>query len=122
MATGTAKLTITSTDVTQKNEVVFGTVAISAAAHTYATGGIVLSGLLTDLIKTSATKPNFMEIQAMPAAGTSPSGYAYIYCYGTTLDNGKMAIFNGTTEFSNGSALTVPFADALVFRASFPKI
>ena len=122
MATATATATITQIDNTQKNVIAFGTIAISAATDTYATNGIVLSGFLNDLIKTSSTSPNIVEITAMPAAGTSPSGWTYIYCYGTTLNNGKMAIFNGTTEFSNGAALTAPAADVLVFRASFPRL
>lgn len=122
MATGTMKATITLIDNTQKNIVAFGTVAISAATDTYATGGLVMTGFLSDQIKTNQTAPNILEIMTMPAAGTSPSGYSYIYCYGTTLDNGKVAIMNGTTEFSNAAALTAPAADVLIFRASYQRV
>lgn len=121
MATATAKATITSVDNTQKNEIVYGTITFSAVGDTYATAGLLLtSGLVGDLIK-SSSQPNFFEMTLAPAAGTSPSGYSYFFCPGTSLTNGKIAIFNGTTEFSNGAAITVPFADVVVFRASFTR-
>ena len=122
MATATATMTITSTDATLKNEVVFGTITFSAVGDTYATHGLVLNGLSgNDLIK-SGSNPNIFEIMPVPAAGTSPTGYTYVFCQGTTFANCLVAIMNGTTEFSNGAAITAPFGETLVFRASFPRL
>lgn len=37
-------------------------------------------------------------------AGTLPSGYNFLYCPGTTLQTCQLAVMNGTTEYTEGSA------------------
>lgn len=112
MATGTATLTITRIDRTVSTTTVYGTVKFSAATDTYATHGLILNGLLTDQIK-AFSAPIEVDIAPALAAGTSPSGWQYYFCPGTTLANGTVVIMNGTTEFTNAAPLTAPFADTL---------
>ena len=125
MATGTMTPTITSTSRNQDNLIVFGTIAVSAGTDTYATGGLVCSFAGLDTLKTSATKPVWISIMSAPAAGTSPSGWLYNYCYGTSLATGKVAIFGSNSsatnlaEYGNGSALTTVATDVITFRAEF---
>ena len=130
MATGTLTLTVSPTALnavenTQKSVWVRGTGAFSSATDTYATGGLVTT--ITPLASTySGLVPTYIRIWSQPAAA-SPNTFNYEYQYnpGTTVANGQTQIWSGLgagNEYGNGSALTNPAADTLVFEALFVRI
>lgn len=132
MGTATATITLTtgltSTDVSQKLETVYGTIAVSASPDTYATGGLTLSFSANDKIKSNSV-PVWVNIQSAPSAGTSPSGYVYQFCPGTDLTNGKMAIFESAgsaaamAELGSGASIPAGVSgDHIVFEAKFPRL
>lgn len=79
-------------DVTGREIIAYGTVVLSGS---YPVGGDILDlTQLGDLLKTSQL-PNEVYVWEDPAAGTSatsPTFAQFVYCPGTTLANGKLAI------------------------------
>lgn len=127
MAAAVATATAVDVEAGQKYFRVFGTVAINASPATYATGGLVMD--MSQLGVPSDAVPQFVDVQSMPAAGTSPSGFVYNFCPGTTQANGKLAIFESAgsaaalAEFGNGSAIAAGISgDAISFVAYFKKL
>lgn len=132
MATATATVTITpvggvTVDSTKALEVVYGTIAISASPATYAQHGLTLN-FSQDLIK-SGLAPLWVDVQSSPPAGTSPSGYVYLFCPGTTPANGRLAIFQAAgsaapdVELSDASAIPAGVSgDVITFRAQFQRL
>ena len=128
MSTGTITLmanvtSLNSLDNTQKSQIVRGTAAFSSASDTYATGGLVTtfaSGTL-DLLHSDLV-PTYIRIWSQQAASAPDvDHYDYQYNPGTTLANGKTQIWGGlgssTPEFGNGTALTAPATNTLLFEA-----
>lgn len=125
MATGTITPTVdpTKTDVTERHELYFGSLAFSAATDTYASGGVVLS--FADPEIKSSQVPIHVDIKGK-------TGHIYAYVPGTTIADGKVMIFvsaNSTTaaltEFGNGTAFnaaSAPASDTITFKARFRKI
>lgn len=130
MATGTATFTVNPTalnaqDQLQKSILVRGTLTFSAVGDTYATGGLVTTFTPLETIKSSLV-PTSVRIWSQPPVG-SPNTFYYIYTYnpGSTIQNGQVQIWTGLgagAEYGNGSALTNPFADVLLFEATFVRI
>lgn len=133
MAPAAATATITpvggvTVDSTKAMEVVYGTIAIGASPLTYTTHGIAMSFAGFDLIK-SSTPPLFVTVVSSSAAGTSPSGYVYQFCPGTSLSNGVLVILTGAaaqsplTELTGGGAIPAGVSgDTIVFKAEFPRL
>ena len=130
MATATATFTVNPTalnaeDQLQKSILVRGTLTFSAATDTYATGGVVATFTPLESIK-SSLPPTSVRIWSQPAVG-SPVTFHYDYTYnpGSTIQNGQVQIWSGLgagAEYGNGSALTNPGADTLLFEATFVRI
>ena len=130
MATATVKFvpgTVVSSTVDQKTITYLGTVTFSAAADTYATGGLAaLTGsAFLNLGPYGDRTPLWVEVQ-------SSAGSAWNYQWNTSTS--KLQIFSGTsggatsapTELTNGTALSggTPeiFTDTISFRANFPRV
>lgn len=122
MANSVLTLTIdpTLTDVTERYEHFFGTVAV--AAGDYATGGFTLALNGTTELKTSR----------IPSASTvrvwsNTSGYVYTFTPGTTLANGKLQVFrqDGSTgplaELSAGATPAGIVADTIRIAIAVKK-
>jgi len=94
-----------STD--QSSFIVEGALAFTG---NYVTGGDTLNfqnavgapGLGADAIKSSLL-PHFADIIERPVAGTSGTGYTFLYCAGTNQTNCAVQIFNGTTQLAAGA-------------------
>lgn len=69
----------------------------------YATHGDPLS--LAGLVPGNSV-PNKVEIYERPPAGTSPTGYRFDYCPGTTVNNGKVAVLTGSAAQSPATELS----------------
>jgi hypothetical protein len=129
MAEAVATPTITEpSDFTGRKEIVQGVLAISASPATYVTGGIPCSFAGSDDIKSSAP-PDTVDVKSQPAAGTSPSGYVYQFCPGTSQANGLLAILTGAaaqsplTELTNGASIPAGVSgDTIYFKAQFPRL
>lgn len=102
-------------DATQNDVIVYGTLVLSG---NYVTGGDVMNLAGSSQIPSNAV-PDWVEILEAPPAGTSPTGYDYIYCPGATPALGKVAIFNGTSELAAGAYSAGLLAAVIKFRASF---
>ena len=128
MAAAVATPTAVDVESGQKYFRVYGTVAISASPATYATHGIVMD--MSKLNIPSSSVPAFVEVISAPASGTSPSGYVYQFCPGTTQANGNLCIFqtgSATTGVPLGelAAAAIPAGvsgDAISFVAYFKKL
>ena len=127
VATATAgQPTLTTTD--QKTVTIYGTVTLSAAADTYATGGLTLSFAGFDDAKSSSLPVEVQIWSNPPAAAPNTFQYQYQFNVGTTLANGKMQIFqcaaatNPLAEYTNAAAITQPFADVISYKALFVKV
>ena len=86
-------------DTTEATQIVRGTLTFSGD---YATHGDTLSFANVYGIQ-SHTVPLRVFVYEAPPAGTSPSGYIYIFCPGTTIANGALTIF--TTGTASGDPL-----------------
>lgn len=122
MATATLSVAspLSLVDNDQKAQFIYGQIKISAATDTYATGGLALNAVLAALpdVQSSTGKPLMVWITT--AAGT---GYQYVW----NQSSGKMQIFQNASgagqfaEYGNGSALTNPFADTILFEAIYQR-
>ena len=94
-------------DVTGREIIVDGTVVLSGS---YPVGGDILDlTQLGDLLRTSQL-PTQVEVWEDPAAGTSansPTFAQFVYCPGTTLANGKLAIAVAGTQLTAETYATV---------------
>jgi hypothetical protein len=127
MALAAATVTVTSTDITQQNEIVYGTIAIGASPLTYPTHGLAMSFAGSDVIKSSSV-PTEVDVWSEPAPGVSPSGYQYQYVRGATRDAGLLAILTGAAaqsalaELSAGAVPAAVSGDVIRFKAVFPRV
>lgn len=86
-ATATKSKGYPVTDTTQSTQIVRGTIAF---AGNYPTHGDVLD--LSKIGAQSAKPPVRVFVYQQPPAGTSPLGYIFTYCPGTTQENGQLVI------------------------------
>ena len=129
MATATVKYVanpaLTLGDTAQETVIYFGTIAFSAAADTYATGGLLAStgSALLNLGPYADRPPIYIDCNTQ--AG---SGWEYEYNVATK----KLMIIAGggsgtaaAVEVTNGTALNAGtpniFTDVVAFRAVFPR-
>lgn len=115
--------TVTYTDTTQNQVVVYGTLTLSGNY-----GGASSHGDTLDLSKLGVPSnqlPTLVLIEEASPAGAAPSGNIFRYMPGTTQANGSLSVFAGSgSEYTQASAYgTPPFAItgfALKFMAVFP--
>ena len=114
-------------DESDRITTIFGTLTPSGNYPAAGGGGDVLSFAGLDFIK-SGYAPVRVYIVEQPAAGATPSGYAYIFCPGTTLANGKMVLMVGgganapNTEKTGNPTYASLALSALVFEAVFVRV
>lgn len=124
-------------DRTVSSYIVYGTLTLTGNYGTGSSHGDVIDfskatgvpGGGADAFK-SSHRPKWVTIkenQGSASAGVAnaPLGYNFIYCEGTTQDNGLLQITSGTnTEFTQGSAYSggSPSLNNVVlyFKAEFP--
>lgn len=61
----------------------------------------------------SSSVPIRVFVYQQPPAGTAPLVCSGTYCPGTSINNGVISFFNGTTELTGGSAYTGAAATAV---------
>lgn len=86
-ATATKSKGYPVSDTTQSTQIVRGTVVLTG---NYATHGDVLD--LSTVGAQSSKPPVRVFVYDQPPAGTSPSGYEFTYCPGSTPANGKLCV------------------------------
>jgi hypothetical protein len=120
-ATITALNVVSNPDVTNRQIIVDGTVALTGNYGGDATHGDTLDlAQLGDLLKSSQL-PTKVEVWEDPPSGTAPSFAQFVYCPGTTQANGVVSIAVAGTELTQGDAYTDPVLSAtLRVRAWFP--
>jgi hypothetical protein len=108
-------------DVTAREVITDGTIVLTANYGGAATHGDTLNlQQLQDLAKSSQL-PTQVEIWEAPPAGTTPTGYVFTFCPGTTQINGVLNITNNLTEYTQASGYsTVLLAAIIRIRAYFP--
>lgn len=90
-------------DTTGRQVIADGTIALTGNYGGGATNGDTLDlTQLGDALKTSQPVLK-VDVWEDPAAGTAPTGYEFIYCPGTTLKNGVLAVM-GTGASAGGPA------------------
>lgn len=116
-------------DVTEREALVDGTIALTGNYGGAATHGDTLNlTQLQDLAKSSQL-PTFVEIWEDPPAGTVPTGYTFTFCPGTTQANGVLnilgtgAVAGGVgQEYTQASAYSPALLAAVLrIRAWFPS-
>ena len=95
---------------------IFGPITISGS---YVTNGVTFD--LTPLGALSNSLPDYVQIIEMAASGVVPSGYGFVYAFGTTIANGKIVSFaSGGTQAAVATFASLNIA-SLYYRAVFPK-
>lgn len=134
MATANAKVTLSAgvanlsaTNMSQKNQDLFGTILVDASPATYLAGGIPCSFAGFDGVR-SDYPPLEVRVWSEPASG-APSGYIYQFCRGTTLAGGRLSILESAgsaaplVEITDGSAIPAAASgDTIRFHAYFQRI
>jgi hypothetical protein len=116
---------LTAADETQKNEHLWGTIAVDASPATYAPGGLVCA-FASGSAPRSGYPPLEIRVWSEPTSGT-PSGYTYQYVRGTTQANGKLVIMqDGSTspsaEIPTAAVPAGVSGDTIRFHAIFARI
>jgi hypothetical protein len=71
----------------------------------------------------SQSVPIRVFVYQQPAAGTAPLVCSAYFCPGTTIHNGVVSFWNGTTELTGGSSYTGAAASAVwIVEAVFPAL
>jgi hypothetical protein len=92
-------------DTTQSTQIVRAKLTLSGnygGAGTH--GDTVNFGALYGI--QSGSVPIRVFVYQQPPSGTAPGNCSAVYCPGTSINNGVIAFFNGTTELTGGSAYT----------------
>lgn len=105
-------------DVSQSTVTYYYNVALSAATDTYATGGITL-----DLTKAAANWAQNSGLASILTvwAYTDTSINSYLFQRGTTIANGKLAMFESGVQKTNAQALNAggnEFADKIILAVT----
>ena len=110
-------------DVTEREIIVYGTIALTGNYGGATTHGDTLDlTQFKDLLKSSQL-PTKVEVWEDPPAGTAPSFAQFVFCPGTTQANGVLSIALAGTELTeNQTYATYPTVAAAVLRicAWFP--
>lgn len=120
---------VTNIDNTQDQITVKGTITVSGNYGGASTNGDTLN--LSTLGVPSGAVPSWVDIQERPAAGTSQTGWRWVFNPGTTQANGVVQMFGnyttgqGQAQYTQGSAYasaTPAAPSTLYFRAEFIKL
>ena len=104
-------------DTTARQIIAYGTIALTANYGGAATHGDTLDlTQLGDLLKTSQP-PVEVEIWEAPPAGTAPTFYNFVFCPGTTQNNGVISMGLNCTEYTQGSAYSAALLAATIIIA-----
>ena len=111
-------------DVTEREQIYQGTLALSGNYGGAATHGDTCS--FANIFGLLSTKvPLKVEIYEQPLAGTAPSFFNAVFCPGTTIANGVVSFATSFgTEYTQGQAYSAVAALAAAvwkFRAWFPQ-
>ena len=108
-------------DVTEREILVYGSIALTGNYGGASTHGDTLDlTQLGDLLKSSQL-PTQVEIWEAPSAGTAPTFYQFVFCPGTTQKNGVLSIGSNLTEYTEASAYSAALLGAVInFCAWFP--
>lgn len=124
-------VTVQHIDDLQKRFLVTGFITLSAS---YGTGGS--HGDVVNFISVSGTSqpPTFVQLQEIPVAGGSGTGFNFSFVPGTTISNGLLHIMTaaaapgalvGGIEFTPGAAYSTAtptlVGTKIQFIAAFPK-
>ncbi len=114
-------------DQSDRLTTIYGTLTPSGSYPASGGGGDTLSFASLDFIKSSYA-PLRVYILEQPAAGSTPSGYSYVFCQGTTLANGKMVLMYGggdnqpNIEKTGNPTYASLTLSPLVFEAVFVRV
>jgi hypothetical protein len=109
--------TYSQNDTTQATQVARGTITLSGNYGTAGSHGDPLSFGLYGIQSHTLIR---VFIYEAPAAGTAPTGFQWGFAPGTTIANGKLTCFTGTTEYTQASAYSSgQKAAVLKFEAVF---
>jgi hypothetical protein len=123
MAMAITASTIQVPDFTGRYMDVYFSVVLTGS---YTAHGDILTFAGFDQIKSDQI-PIWVEFGENPPAGTSPSGFVYNYCPGTTIANGRVAVFTGAaaqsplTELSAGAYTAGALAAVVTGHAVFVR-
>ena len=109
--------TVTSIDFTASQFIVNGTITTSG---NYVTTGDPLD--LSTIGVPSSTPPTSANVFEIAPAGASQSGWEYKFDPGSTQANGRVEVFNGTTQYTGASAYSGTIPATLYFQAFFQKL
>ncbi len=109
--------TVTNIDFTNSQFIVNGTITTSG---TYPSHGDPLD--LSTIGVPSGAPPTSVNVFEIAASGASQSGWNYKFDPGTTQANGKVELFNGTTEYTGAAAYSGTIPATLYFQAFFQKV
>ena len=115
MATATCTATLDTTripDVTERYFGMFYTLAVSAAADTYATAGLTVN-LAKPSVPASARPAMVWVWSESPA-----DGYLYQFTPGTRIDNGKLVIMASVTVANGTGPVCVQMTNATAIPAA----
>jgi hypothetical protein len=115
-------------DVTERESIVDGTIALTANYGGAATHGDTLNLQALQALGQSSQLPTMVEIWEDPPAGTVPTGFEFIFCPGTTAANGVLCILGSgaaaggpAQEYTEASAYSAGLLAAVIrIRAWFP--
>jgi len=95
---------------------IFGSITITGS---YVTNGVTFD--LTPLGALSNSLPDWVEIFELAASGVVPSGYGFVYQFGTSIANGKVLSFaSGGTQAAQSTFASLNIAN-LYYKAQFVK-
>lgn len=114
MLTITPLAVLSNPDVTERQVIAEGTIALTANYGGASTHGDTCDlTQLGDALKTSQLSTK-VEIWEDPVAGTAPTFYQFVFCPGTTLKNGVVSIGSNLTEYTEASAYSAGLLAAVL--------
>jgi hypothetical protein len=127
VAISSGNTTFDGIDSSDRLTTIYGTLTPSGSYPAAAGGGDALSFASLDFIK-SGSPPIRVYILEQPAAGSTPSGYSYVFCPGSSIANGKMVLMYGgganspNTEKTGNPTYASLNLSPLVFEAVFARV
>lgn len=109
-------------DVTERESIVDGTIALTANYGGAATHGDTLNLQALQALGQSSQLPTKVDVWEDPPAGTAPSFAQFVYCPGTSQANGVLSIALAGAELVEGAAYPGSLLTAVLrVRAWFPS-
>lgn len=120
--------TFDGVDQSDRLSTIYGTITTAGSYPAAGSGGDTLSFGGLDQIK-SGVAPLRVYVLEQPAAGSTPSGYNYTFCPGTTLANGKLVLLANSgssnhpqAELSGNPTYASLSLSPLVYEAVFVRV